>query len=290
MSIYQIPCNKNGCHHLNDITKSVCGSCGLPLDGTINMRRATIPSEITALDKRYNDATIFVQTQNLGSELKALESEVINHGKAVINTNLDFLWQWLINQSADYTSYRRQIINRSRPKALYEDDNRRVITDSALFGSEIDIIYAALSTDETGLNSYGGVTIILKTKSIESRTSALETNSYLFLDSARSNGWALFQPLPAGFMAVWPDNFKLAAAKLAKSLKPGISGTEIARLILTSTNDRKTDVFIELFVYGEIVSTVIEKIKIPSALKTSLNAKARLRLNELEKKVKIDYY
>ena len=285
---YEIPCTN--CTHQNDINNAVCSSCGIPMGGTINIRRATIPSEIDALEIRFKEATDLARSDNLGLELKVLETEITVNGKAVINTTIGFLWEWLFKKSADYKSYKRQVIDSSRPKAKYQDDIKRSITDSILFGSEIDIIYSALSIDESGLDSYGDATIVLKTNSIESRTSALEANSYLFLDWAKNNGWTVDKPLPPGFMSVWHTMFKMAAAKLSKFLKKGISDPEIARLILTSTVDRKTDIFIELYIYGKIVSSVIEKIKIPVALKTSSIAKLRLQLNDLEKEVKIEYY
>jgi len=287
---YQISCNNIGCTHLNDITKTHCAGCGLPLPGTINTRRATIPAEIEALDNRYTDAKNFANSNNLDKELALLETEVTINGKAVINTSIDFLWKWLVQRTSSYDSYKRQLLDGTRSKAKYEDDNKRTVADSLLFGSEIDIIYSALTTDETGLSSYGHATIILKTKPIEKRTSSLETNSYFFFEWAKKNGWTVFDPLPAGYMAVWSSNSKLAVAKLTKSLKSGISGTEIAKLILTSKGDRSTDIFIELYIYGEIASSVIEKIKIPATLKTSLDPKSKLRLKEIEKKVAIEYF
>lgn len=287
---YEIPCEN--CAHLNDINDNVCSSCGRDIDGPVNIRRAKIKPETESLEKRYVDAKNFARINSLELELTFLEREVITNGKAVINTNanINFLWEWLVKQSVAYNSYKRQIVDNSRKKAKYQDDLKRSITDSILFGSEIDVIYSALSIDETGLASYGDITIILKTTSIERRTSSLETNSYLFLEWARSRGWTDDKPLPPGYMSVWHNSFKLAAAKLAKSLKSGISIPEIARLILTSTKDRNTDGFIELYIYGKIVATVIEKIKIPAGLKTSLNAWSRLRLNDLEKRIKIEYF
>lgn len=244
-----------------------------------------MPTEELALEKRYREAMAGITHDGLEKEHQLLESAIIMSGRAVINTSFDFLFKWLKENKA-YKSYRRLVLSNERSKAKFEDDVNRSVADSALFGSEADIIYAALSVNEQGLSSYGETTVVLRVSPIEGRVSALETNSFFFLELMTRNGWIFGNPLPAGYMAGWDKKHWLATAKLAKDLKKGITVEEIGKIVLTSIGDRSTDSFIELYIYGKIIPSVIEKIKLPIALKKS-NTR---RVNELEKKYHIEYY
>jgi hypothetical protein len=286
MTIYECDCNN--CGHVNDINNAQCDNCGLQLPGTINTRRASIRSEVLALDQKYSAAITGLKANGLEKETNELVHEINTNGKAIINTNIDFLWEWLVKGSGSYVGYKRLVINNSRPKAKFENDVKRTLHDSILFGSA-DLIYSALTIDEQGLTSYGEATIILKIPSIQNRTSALETNSYFFVEEAVKLGWTIDKPLPAGFMSTWFTKDKLGVSKLEKRLKKGMQKDEMARLILTSYGNRSTDEFIELYIFGKIVETTIEKIKIPSSVKTSSDYRERLKLSEIGKKFNIEY-
>jgi len=285
---YQIECPH--CSNPNDINEVVCSSCGLPIPGTINVRRASLPQELLSLEVRYADAKNYLKSNNLTAEGDQLESSVKTNGKAVINTQFNFLWEWLIRNKFAYESYRRQLINGARMKAKFENDVNRTLADSILFGSTIDIIYSALSIDEEGVISYGDITIILNSGAIEKRTSALEKNSFFFINDIVKKGWLLNTALPAGYMAVWEDIFKLSISKLYLTLRTGLAYNNIARLILDSSGNRSSDEFIELYIYGKIVASTIKKIKIPLKVVTKFNPKEQLRLKELQAKYNVECY
>jgi hypothetical protein len=287
-ALYQIACTN--CSEKNDINELVCNTCGTTDESTINTRRASLEHEINALEKRYTDAIDRLTTKGLIKESALLEQMVSNNGKAVINTNLIFLWEWVGKKSTDYVSYRRQIIEGLRQKASFENDVRRSVHDDLLFGFEIDIIYAALSVDETGLSSYGEITVVLKNTPIEKRASGLQSNSYHFIEWAKTQGWDLDDPLPAGFLSLWNSKAKLALAKLEPGVKKGLNTAKIAKMVLNSSSDRASDDFIELHIYGRILVSAIEKIKIPKTLKKATDEKLQLRLLELETKITIEYY
>jgi hypothetical protein len=287
-ALYQIACNN--CSAKNDINELVCNTCGTAAEGTINTRRASLEYEINALDKRYKDAIDRLTAKNFAPEFTLLEQLVTNEGKAVINTNFKFLWEWAGKNSTDYVSYRRQIAEGLRQKAGFENDVKRCVHDSLLFGSEIDIIYAALSVDESGLSSYGKITAVIKTRPIEKRTSALQCNSYDFIEWDITQGWHVNKPLPAGFISTWFTKAKLALAKLEPAVKKGLNAAEIAKMVLNSGSDRASDDFIELHIFGKIPASAIEKVKIPHALKKATDKKIRRRLQELETKITIEYY
>jgi len=285
---YQIECSN--CHFFNDITEYTCNHCGTPLPDTINVRRASLPIEVNALEIRYKNAREYLKTNALTSSEYYIQDEIKNRGKGVINTHSDFLWEWLFYNRTSYQSYRRQLINNQRLKAKFKNDCRRSIIDSILFGSDSDIIYAALSVNEAGLISYGEITIILKTYAIERRTSSLERNSYQFIDDCEANGWTLSQPIPPGYMSTWPNICKLLLAKLHKKVKKDLNLDEFASLILNSTGDRASDEFVELYIWGKIIGSAIEKIKIPVTLADKYRPKEKAMLKELQLRYDIEIY
>jgi hypothetical protein len=278
------------CGHKNNIIENVCSACGRSLPGPINVRRASLPVEIEALDKRYADARQFLSANDMQTEGDYFGQLVTNQGRAIINTNFNFVWDWLVRNKFSYQSYRRQVMNGSRMRAKFENDVTRSIADSILFGSAIDVIYGALTVNDEGMNSYGDISIVLKTSSIETRTSSLEVNSYHFIDDISAQGWIWKNPVPAGYMAIWPDNYKIAVAKVHKSLKKGLKDNDLAKLVLNSSGNRDTDHFIELYIYGKIVASAIDKIRIPTAFINGLGSKARSRLKVLEGKFNVEHY
>jgi len=287
-SYYQIQCFN--CPDHNDINDTICSNCGSTISEPINVKRASLSIEIEALGNRYSNAKDHLLTNGLKKEGDLLEYEVKTKGKAVINTQFGFLWEWLYHNNFSYESYRRQLIKGARQKANFGNDLNRSIADAILFGSEPDIIYSALSIDEKGVISYGNITLILKTFSIEKRTTALECNSFNFINKIVDNGWTWNTPIPPGFICNWSDVFKLVVSKLHDDIKKEIKFDELAKLILNSTGERSHDEFIELYIYGKIVASVIEKIKFSRKFTETFSPKESLMLKELEKKYLVELY
>ncbi len=285
--MYEINCTS--CSILVDINKNSCPACGNSMPGFINTRRALIESEVNALEKRYINAVGFLSSSGLLNEKNVLEQYVQDKGKVVLNTSFDFLFQMVKNCKV-YNSYRRQLVDRNREKASFENDVKRTLHDTLLFGSEMDVVYAALSINDKSLFAYGEVGIFLKTNTIEYRTTALETNSYFFIEDAIKNGWSINQRLPVGYLSTWFTKHKLAIAKLFNKLKIGLNASEIEDLVLFSNGDRATDFFIELYIYEGVHKSNIEKVLLPKTYETNTNSKIALQITELKKDIKIEYY
>lgn len=288
MPYYEFSCPV--CSELNDVSENVCVFCGNPFTQTVNVRRAMIVAEVTALSKRYIDARDRLKAFSLDTEADLLESEIKIKGKAVLNLKFDFLWDWLMHSGRSYQSYRRTVTSNLRDRAKFENDLRRSIVESALFGSHVDIIYAALTIDERSVPSYGPITVVLRTSNIEHRTSALEKNSFFFVRDAEAVGWTTSQPLPPGHMAPWSGFDRLCLVKLQDFLKKSISKAEIADALLSSDGDRAADEFVELYIYGNIIAPGVEKIKIPVSLIKDFDTKAKAQLDELKSKYVVEEY
>lgn len=122
-------------------------------------------------------------------------------------------------------------------------------------------MYGALSLGGKGLTSYGSCGFSLKEVAVRGRATLLEENSYVFTkkhDVFRTNN------IPPGFRAVWQDRRKLAVAKLAKNISISTGPSDYPDLVLHSDGDRSTDQFIEVHIYGEFDSQVIDEVQIPN--------------------------
>src|ERR1700744_2503710 len=97
---YQFPCPF--CFTLNDINNIQCTACHKELSRAINVKYASVPEEVWALDARYENASRELATEGLSSEQRYFEDCILTNGKAIINMSFDFLWEWLIHGTADY--------------------------------------------------------------------------------------------------------------------------------------------------------------------------------------------
>jgi hypothetical protein len=288
MPYYDWPCPN--CGEINDISFNDCEHCDITFTEPVNVRRAKITAEIIAVNARYATAMSAITSRYLTPEAALFEKEILTKGKAVFNLNFYYLWEWLMHTNRTYQSYRRIVIRGLRQRAEFANDLDRSIVESYLFGSHVDIMYAALSTDELGLNSYGPVSVVLKTNRIAKKTSMLEINSYPFIDQATAAGWNHHKPLPAGHLVPWGKRQQLALIKCQDKIKNGLKVSDIPGMILYSDGNRSHDEFMELYIYGNIIKTVVEKIKIPLSLTKGFDAKQNAQLQELKNQYVVDIY
>ena len=288
MKYYHYPCQNRKCNHMNDISSLVCENCGKILEPP-NVRRANLPAEQIALRNRYEEAKKYLFDKNLVSEGIDFERIVQRRAKAIINVPFSFMWKMLKHNVA-YKSYQKQVYDGDRKKATWDNDVRRCIVDSFLFGSEIDIVYAALSVNEIGLSSYGEASLVLRSSSIQERTSCLEDNSFTVLKEILAIGHDLDAPLPPGKFACWQKKNELALVKCHSQIHERMKNEELSYLILETHGERATDRFIELYIYGQIGATTVEKIKLPITLINSLSLKEKDQLDELRLSYRVETY
>lgn len=288
LGYYELPCSS--CSAPIDINSVVCEHCGTASPQPITVKRALLASEVEALSKRYDAAKSALEVKGLWEEIGAFEKIVDEEGHAVINLNFTFLWDWLMHGSKEYQGYRRSVLDGSINRSKFENDRDRSVVESILFGTAVDIIYAALSLDGFGLKSYGPISVVLKTSAIEARTSLLEMNSYKFVDIAEKKGWTRREPLPQGSFAPWVHKEKLALVKCHDMLTKHCSVKQASSMILYSNGERSTDEFLELYIYGKLASSVVEKIKLPKHLVASFNPKEKVQYNELKRKHHVEEF
>lgn len=237
-----------------------CEYCGQDL-GAPNVNTVSTETELTALQRRYEDATEFAITYDTADQLKNFENFFDSNVNGIINLSLPVLEALIIHTGA-YKTYQRAVEDKLRTIAIPSIDQKRTVIDSVIYGTHgKDMIYAALSLNRQGLTSYGNCGVILDEKAIKSRATTLEENSYTFIKTHNLNLEKL--EIPPGYRSNWQNKLKLAVAKLHKKIDQDSSEKDFCEMVLFSDGKRDSEDFIEVHVYKEITNFAIKIIYIP---------------------------
>lgn len=287
---YQFPCP--ACGTLNDINYLQCinTSCRHTFTPAVNVKYALTPEEVAALESRYEDARIYLASKALTREGLDFERWVLSSGQAVVNMDFAFLWEWLMLGSKEYQGYKRSVAQGDRLRKIFANDRMRSAVEGLIFGSHEDIIYGALTLNEVGLTSYGKVSVVLQTAAIEQVTSMLDENSYNFIKRISASGWFMDEPFPPGHFATWDGRNKLALAKCHPAIKTGLTFADAVLLIMSAGASKPEDEFIELYIYGKINKSAVEKIKFPVDLRNSFNGDELDQYEELKRHYIVEEY
>lgn len=238
-------------------TEERCPTCGFNA-GPPNVRAAERPEEVQALEERYQRA---LELATMNGCLPTLEKFdlAVKQAFTVLNVRLNFLHYFVTSESSLYVNYEGGVRGGLRkPASLYNDFARRGVS-ATLFGSYADrIIYAALSLDGLGLTSYGAYAIKLRDVAVKTRATILENNSFHF--RKRHNIQPGDQP-PLGYIATWDNKAKLAVAKTAEYITANTREEDFPRLLLSSSDDREKDEFMEVQIYGTFDLNAVESVK-----------------------------
>lgn len=254
-----------------------CEYCGQDL-GAPNVNMVSTETELTALQRRYEDATEYAITADTVDQLKNFENFFNSNINCIINLSLTVLEAWII-QAGAYKTYQRAVEDKLRTIAIPSNDQKRTVIDSVIYGTHgKDMIYAALSLNHQGLTSYGNCGVILDEKAIKSRATTLEENSYTFIKTHNLNLEKL--EIPPGYRSNWQNKLKLAVAKLHNKINQDSNEKDFCEMILFSDGKRNSEDFIEVHVYKEITNFAIKIIYIPK----SNNRREELVIKTIEEK------
>lgn len=234
-----------------------CSTCGW-YAGPPNVRWAARQEEVDALEERYLAALERASADGIEAEVASFDKEM-RATCAVVNVDLKFLHQFITDNRVTYSNYDLSVRSQARKPAKAPADRHRRAIEAMLFGVYSDQIrYAALSLDETGLESYGAYAIKLREVSIAERASLLEDNSYDFIPKHEIDPG---DDVPPGYLATWRERHRLAVAKLANRFSSGTSEAERSKILLSSKGDRHTDDYIEVHIYGGFDNKAIESVR-----------------------------
>jgi hypothetical protein len=241
-----------------------CLTCGVAAPDPPNVRAVGVIEERLELNNRYEKAISDARSRGSLEVVEAFQSAV-KRTRAVIGSDLHVIRQLVTNDKALYNNYFNLVNAKFRKPAKADDDSRRRVADVILLdGYAEQIVFAALSVDGGGLNSYGSYTIVLRDIAVAKRATVLEENSYLFVEK-RCN---VKGEVPRGYRAVWEEGDKLAVAKLADKITAGTSVSQFAGLVLRNGKDRSTDDFLEVQIYGPFDGQAIQEVRGPSHPRT----------------------
>jgi len=240
-------------------------------------------SERDELERRYKLALRRAKKRKTIAMLERLE-QVAAASDAVINIDIGFAHHFLTKEKALYAPYAQLVEAGARTPAQLKDDRWRKIVERWLFGSYgSKVVYAALSADDgRGLTSYGPVSMKLDAVTIAHRASVLEENSFTFAEKhlrKHPNG------PPSGYRATWSHRGQLAAAKLESRLDPETREEALPELLLSASEERSDDNFIEVHVYEGFNWQAITALRAPSPGSPGLSAVEDAQLKAMKSEV-----
>lgn len=229
----------------------------------------------------YNQAVLSARGTGLDAEVARLET-LLRDSVATIAVQPAILRN--IATGDAYTTYYKAVKRRDRRASLLKHLAERKKVDGQIHSSyEEEIVNAALSIDGRGLNSYGPITLVLKTEAIEDRSSVLRENAYQFYD--RCNLGPRDADEPPGWRSTWADRHLLGVAKLAAMLSTSTTDTMIAEATLVSHGSKETDQFLEVHIYGDVPLFFVGEVRLERSLTETRDLKAwNESIEKLEKR------
>jgi hypothetical protein len=219
-----------------------CPTCGNDI-GAPNVRQAGTIEELDAVGARYLAQVDDARARGAAAQADLFESAV-KRSVAVVNCNIETLKELAAQPKSMYGNYDQGIRAGVRKVAEEVNDRHRASVAALLFGSAAEgIVYGALSLECRGLESYGAYCMQLRDIAVSDRSSVLEENSFVFVET---HDLRPGRPIPAGYRAPWPNRHLLACAKLLPRIEATTNDAEFQGILLRSSGDRATDDFLEV--------------------------------------------
>jgi hypothetical protein len=247
-----------------------CKKCGYPLadekrecqacsedNGFPNVRLASRPDELAALQKRYDVAEESSKARSYQPVLNDFGLAVLN-SKTVIARSYGFLDDVLEDGNRTWTSWARQLAGGQRVAEANEWDKARASFEPALFPNfHSDILFGCLSLNGTGLFAFGQCAVILKTDLIAVRTTVFEENPAIFCKRLRL---VTGDPVPPGYRATWENRHHLAIAKLYPELTSTTKPSDYPAILLQNGRTTGDADYVEAHIFGPINRYTIESV------------------------------
>lgn len=232
---------------------AVCGAdCGFP-----NVRHARRSEELSALEKRWNDALVSCRARGCEDVLREFRLSV-EGSFALIARPLSEVQTLFMDDRQQYVSFQKKVAQGSAVPRDNEFDQTRSQYEAGLFPYYYsDMLFGSLSLDAKGMSGYGNTTLVLSEASISKRASVFEENPYSF---AKKHKVLINDPFPVGYRADWHNRAKLAAAKLHSQLDPTTNVEEFSSILALDDGTTGGADFVEVHVFGPIVRRSVSQI------------------------------
>ncbi len=222
-----------------------------------NVRSAEQDSERRALETRYTRAIDDAESRGCRAEVGEFEAAV-GGSRAVIARSIAEAQRLATSDNELYATYYQLIDAGVRIAPGNSWDVLRVLTDDALFpGYKQNIRFAALTLDGLGLSNYGACSMVLRTDRIAHRATVFEENTVTWMTKHQIRV-SSSDRLPQGYRATWEERGKLAVAKLAGEIDPGLQAESFPGLLLDQGSSTREDRFIEVHIWGPLTVRSLE--------------------------------
>ncbi len=271
-------------------SEAVCTHCGNLLSeslrhcptcqtdaGAPNVRACLTQENMKSLKRRFDYAKTQATDKKCSKEFSKLSKLIKDESGVVIAMPAGVARDLVDDTKELYVNYEKLVGSNVRKPAGPESDRQRSVVGGMIFGTYANnIIYGALSLTTKGLPTYGEVYCRLRNKTIENRTSLLETNSFKFVEDhdIRSDGG-----FPGGYRASWEHRYMLVLAKLADRLMKDQTRENWQELLIVSNGqDRKADDFVEAHIFEGFDRNAIESMVISTDKKLSRENKVDMEI------------
>lgn len=235
----------------------LCQVCSTD-NGYPNVRIASDPEEVAALDARYQGVLQDARARGYIEQIIEFENMVRARSKAVISRSYRQSLRTMLAEEPVLLTYYLDVDLQMRNPEDNEWDLGRESVDTTLFpGYHKNVHFAVLSPASSGSGYYGAVSMVLRDEIIRNRASVFEMNSRRWIDMS---GLAS-QALPLGYRAEWGNRHILAVAKVGAEIgrHDKITEDQYCSLLLSSSDAAESD-FIEVHIYQPLHLGAVELV------------------------------
>lgn len=237
-----------------------CRACGYPVTlYAPNVQIAKSPRFAEGFASRWEQVKVecvlangegaFAVLGQLGSETRCSVSMPVELARSIERDERRY-----------YAPYAVQLRAGTRAPARLEDDQRRVIVDTLMYGSSAgsEIVFGVLTAlREAGLPNYGTASVILRDEAIEHRATVLESNSFALVKGIDLESLGSDTPV-TGYLTHWTERGKSVQIKIGRNCPLPATKSELQAAILKLGASRSEDEYFEVHIYGEFNGAAIE--------------------------------
>ena len=233
-----------------------CPGCQADM-GFPNVRAAGTPAEERALGERVHDAEVSTAARGCRAILDSFGIAVLQ-SKVVLCRNLGIVSRLASSDTELYSTYYRACEAGTRMPEDNDWDRYRGAVDGTLFPNyHREIVFAALTLNNQGVQRFGDYAIFLRHAMIQNRTSVFEENSSCF---CVRHMVTVGLRIPPGYRATWSERHRLAVAKLHNKLDRATHASDFPRILLSQGQVPDDDNFIEAHIFGPFNRRAIERV------------------------------
>ncbi len=148
-----------------------------------------------------------------------------------------------------FKTFYRHIDDGERQPEDSDLERDRLIVDVTFFPYYYKyVVFAALTLDGRGPESYGECSFVFKQEGIGQQSTVFEENTLVF---GRKHKIGARTPPPAGYRTVWRKRHRLAAAKLHAHIDSSTEAGKFSEILLKQHGSTDADDFLEVHIYDE---------------------------------------